>query len=222
MRTPRRLVVLCTLLLGTACTSITPVEQQFSGFLDDYSNLTPVRTSDRSEALRWYTPELANRRYTRLIVEPIGFYPEPTTTDQVSARRLEQLSDYMTEALRRELAGEFEIVTEPAPETAVIRFALTGVETPTEGLKARNLIPASLLIAGATYAAGQRDHIVVVYIEGELSDANSGETLARGVRQGRGGRLKNDADQLDVEDVQTYLDGWASDIATLASGLKGR
>jgi len=105
MRLFRRLAALGALVLTTACTNITPVEQQFSGFLDDYSDLTPVRTADRSEALRWYTPERANRRYTKLIVEPIGFYPEPTTTDQVSARRLEQLSDYMTEALRRAPAG---------------------------------------------------------------------------------------------------------------------
>ena len=155
-------------------------------------------------------------------MEPIRFYPEPQTSDQVSADRLTQLSDYMTRSLRRELAKEFELVTEPSADAAVVSFALTGVDTPTEGLKARNLIPASLLIAGATYAAGERDHIVVVYIEGQLTDAATGETLAKGVRQGRGGRLRNDTDELAVEDVQAYLDGWAGDIAALATQLKGR
>ena len=222
MRLLHRVAALGALMLTTACTNITPVEQQYSGFLENYDDLTPVRTGDGADAMRWYTPTLADRRYTKLIVEPIRFYPEPQTSDQVSADRLTQLSDYMTRSLRRELAKEFELVTEPSADAAVVSFALTGVDTPTEGLKARNLIPASLLIAGATYAAGERDHIVVVYIEGQLTDAATGETLAKGVRQGRGGRLRNDTDELAVEDVQAYLDGWAGDIAALATQLKGR
>ena len=220
MSTFTKLTLGCAILFLAACTSITPMEQQFSGYLDDYSQLTPVETDDGSDALRWLSPDLAQRKFTRLWVKPIEFYPEPTSSEQVSAQRLNEISRFMTATLREELAKDFELTTQPGPETAVLQFALTGVETPTEGLKPRNIIPVSLLISGISYAAGERDHIVVVYMEGETSDSITGQVLARGVRQAVGGRLKDDEEQLEVEHLKAYLRDWALDIAALTRNLK--
>ncbi|MFK7974809.1 MAG: DUF3313 domain-containing protein [Halioglobus sp.] len=217
----KKTLIACTLLLAAACTSIPPIEQQFSGYLDDYSDMIPVRTEDGSDALRWYLPDLGERTYSKLWIKPIVFYPKPDTSSaQVSLERLNEISRYMTQALKSELTNDFELVGQAGPDTAILQFAITGVETPTEGLKPRNVIPVSLLISGVSYAAGERDHIVVVYLEGQATDAVSGETLAKGVRQAVGGRLSDDQEQLAIEHVQEYVKEWAADVATLTRNIQ--
>lgn len=53
MRLLHRVAALGALMLTTACTNITPVEQQYSGFLENYDDLTPVRTGDGADSMRW-------------------------------------------------------------------------------------------------------------------------------------------------------------------------
>jgi hypothetical protein len=204
----------------SACTAITPVEEQYSGFLADYSNLEPVAMADGSEAMRWYSPAAKGRTYNKVMVQPITFFPKPEPNEQVSLENLHKLSDFMTQTLRSELGSHFDVVDQPGPNTLKLTFAITGVETPTEGLSAQNAIPVSLLVAGASVASGERDHVTVLYLEGQATDAQSGEILAKGVRQGVGSKLHDEEEQLTPDKLKGLIDSWSKEISQLAQQIK--
>jgi len=207
-------------ILIAACTNITPVDQQYSGFLDDYSGLEPLELSDGSTAMRWHAPDARAGNYTKVIVNPVEYYPRPQPSDQVSRDRLLELSSYMTALVKEDLGQDFEVVSEPGPNTFSLRFAITGVETPTEGLKVYNAIPVSMVIAGISTAIGERDHVPVIYIEAQATDSVSGKMLAKGVRQGVGENLKDDQEQLSLDHLKEMAAGWSGDVATMARRMK--
>lgn len=47
-------------VLLSGCTAITPLEKQYSGFLNDYSNMNKVEVEDGSDALGESIPQKRN------------------------------------------------------------------------------------------------------------------------------------------------------------------
>lgn len=216
----KTLVLLGAVLSLSACTNIQPVAEQHSGFLSDYSNLKPVTLDDGSKAMRWISPTAKDHKYTKAIVAPVTFFPAPQPNEQVSIETLNKISAYMTKEISTAVGKDFEITTKPGPDTIYLQFAITGVDTPMEGLNPLNVLPVSLLFKGVTMAAGEGDHATLLYVEGKATDAKTGELLAQGVRQGMGGSLKNDAEKLDVDKLKTLINGWALEIQGMVRKLK--
>lgn len=202
-----------------ACTSITPVEKQYSGFLGDYSQMEKVKTADASHAMRWVNPDVKKGAYKKIIVPPVTYFPAPSPSEQVDLATLNQISSHLTERMRAELGKNFEITDVPGPNTLHFQIAITGVSTPAEGMKAYEVIPVAMIFAGASSAMGTRDRVTVVYVEGLATDSKSGTTMVKGVRQGVGEDLKDEKQQLDLEKVKSLLDGWAIEMSVLAKKL---
>ena len=216
---------LISIIVGAAlaalcgCTAITPVQQQYSGFLGDYNGLQPVQVADGSKAMRWVNPELKKGKYKKIIVPQVAFFPAPRASSQVSLETLTQISLQMTQQLRAELGKQFTVTDKPGPDTANFQIAITGVDTPTEGLKPYEIIPIALVFASASTATGARDHVSVVYVEGIATDALTGEELAKGVRQGVGLSLENDQEKLSIQKLKPLIDGWAKEMGQLSGNL---
>ncbi|WP_290582166.1 DUF3313 domain-containing protein [Ketobacter sp.] len=215
----RLLASLFIVLLVQGCTSIKPLEKQYSGFLGNYSDMQKVEASDGSDVMRWITPTLKTGQYKKMIVEPVSFFPAPRTSDQVKLETLHEISDYMTASLKRELGREFEITDKSGPDTLHVQIAITGVETPIQGLQSYEVVPIALIYAGASTALGARDTVAVVYVEGMMTDSVTGELVAKGVRQGVAESLRDNKEQLDVDKVKKLLDGWAAEVNMLAKRL---
>ncbi len=66
---------------------------------------------------------------------------------------------------------------------------------------------------------GNRDDVVVVYVDALVSDSATGEKIAKGVRQGVGENLRDDKQQLDIEKVKKLLNGWASGVGIMSEKL---
>lgn len=209
----KRVITIASLAFLSACTSVTPVEKQYSGYLGDYSQLEEVKMADGSDARRWISPELKKKHYKNIILPQVTFFPAPRPSAQVRLEHLNKVSTYLTERLREELGKSFVITDVPGPDTANIQIAITGVATPLEGLKFYETIPIALAFAGASTAMGYRDRVIVVYVEGLVTDSVTGEELAKSVRQGVGESLRDDQEQLDVVKLKGLLDHWAVDIA---------
>lgn len=204
------------LALLAGCTAITPVEKQYSGYLGDYSQLKPVKTADGSEARRWINPELKKDVYKKVIVPSVVFFPAPRPSAQVRLENLNKVGQYLTEKLRQELGKSFEVTDVAGPDTLNLQIAITGVATPLEGLKAYETIPIAMAFAGASTVMGYRDKVIVVYVEGLVTDSVTGQELGKSVRQGVGENLQDDKQQLDVEKLKALLDSWAVEVAKVA------
>lgn len=207
--------LLCTgLVVGLAlagCSSQTTKPDQFSGFLGDYSQLRPATSASGAPVLRWLAADFDLHKYDSVLVEKPLFYPRPEPTEQVSQATLEQIADYLQQAMQRELQGRLRVVEQAEQDTLVLRSAISAVDVSAEGLKVYEVIPIALVTAAASTAAGTRDRDSEIYVELEALDAGSGQPMARVVRKGHGLTLENRSTQLRLDDLKPVLDSWARD-----------
>jgi hypothetical protein len=104
----------------------------------------------------------------------------------------------------------------------VVRPAITGVSSKTQGLKPYELIPVALMAAAVSTASGIRDQEVDIATEANFLDGSDQRVIAQVVRKGTGQPLENDTQKLTVQDVRAVLDGWASDLHQSYLKLKAR
>ena len=188
------------------------VAQENSGYLgNNYSKLEDVTTPSGQKARRWLAPGMTPGKYYKVLLEKTVLYPEPHGTDQVSMATLKDITAYLDEALRRELGGAIQLVTQPGPKTLRIKPAITAAAAKDQGLKPRELIPVALLFAAAKKAAGKRAKEATISVEYELRDAETNDLVGAGMREGTGRKLENPTDRVTVADFKPVIDGWAKD-----------
>ena len=120
-------------LLLAGCSSSTTKPDQYSGFLPDYSILKPATSASGAPVMRWVKPGLDLSKYNSVLVEQPQFYPKPKPNDQVSQKTLNDVSNYLQQAMKRELAGRLTIVSQANADTLVIRSAITAVDVSRSG-----------------------------------------------------------------------------------------
>jgi hypothetical protein len=208
------------LLLGSAlltgCMSTKPDQSNYSGWMTDYSDLTEFKTATGGTSMRWISPSLKKGQYNAVMIDPIAYYPAPPADSQVPQKTINALPTYLMQQLRNNLGSEIQIVQKPGPGVLRLRSAITGVDTPTEGLKVYEVIPVALIFAGVSTATGHRDHNTLVYMEMQLIDSQSGDLLAKGVRKGIGENIANDKAEMTLDDAKPVLNNWAKDAAVFA------
>ncbi|RRV10285.1 DUF3313 domain-containing protein [Pseudomonas sp. v388] len=203
----------CCLLMAVAgCAGSQVDPREYSGFLGDYSRLKPAESASGAPVMRWISPDVEPKQYTRVYIQPSQFYPRPQPTRVVSAQTLQSIARYYDTALKRELGKDFQIVETPLASTIIVRPAITAVSTRTEGLQPYEVIPIALVAAAVNTAAGGRDQAVEIGTELVFVDGQTKEVLAQLVRKGAGKSLENETTQLTLEDVKPVLDGWATDM----------
>lgn len=210
------LLLSSTLLLG-ACTGTAPTKENYSGFLPDYSKLEKVALPDGSAVMRWESPDLGKKTYTKLFMDPLIVYPKPQDATQVDAKLVQEAATYLEQAIRKKLGNVIEIVDAPEANTLRLRAAITAVDTRAVDLKAYEVIPIAAIAAGISSAAGARDRHVEVFLEAELSDINTNEVLARVVKKGISHDvLENNKDKVTMAQMKPMLDRWADDAVNFA------
>lgn len=188
-----------------------PDQQQYSGFLSDYSQLQPAQSASGAPVMRWVSADFNIENYRSVLVERPQFYPAPTPHSQVSQQTLDDIALYLQQAIRLELAGRLRVVEHADRDTLVLRSAITAVNLSPEGLKVYEVVPVALVAAAASTAAGTRDLNTEVYIELEAIDGRTSQPMTRVVRKGHGLKLENDSTQLQLKDIKPALDTWAQD-----------
>ena len=172
--------------------------------------------------MKWVDPKLDVSRYSRVYIEPSQFYPKPVSTEKISQQTLNGIAAYYDQALKRELGKSLPLATAPGPGVLVVRPAITGVSSKTQGLKPYELIPVALMAAAVSTASGIRDQEVDIATEANFLDGSDQRVIAQVVRKGTGQPLENDTQKLTVQDVRAVLDGWASDLHQSYLKLKAR
>ncbi|MBD9413587.1 DUF3313 domain-containing protein [Pseudomonas sp. PDM16] len=198
-------------LLLAGCASQTTQPSQYSGFLADYSQLQPTTSASGAPVMRWVSPDFKDSNYRSIYVEKPVFYPAPKPSDQVSQGTLDQIADYLQQAIEREVSQRMPVVNAPNRDSLVLRSAITGVDVSAEGLHAYEVIPIALVLAAANTAAGTRDRDTAIYVELEAVDGGNSKPMVRVVRKGHGLQLENSSTHLTLNDLKPALDIWAKD-----------
>ena len=155
---------------------------------------------------------MTSGRYKQVYLEPSQFYPRSEPTERIPQSTLSSVTEYYDKALRRELGKVVPLVSEPGPNTLIVKPAITRITTSTQGLRFYEWLPVTLVAAGVSTAAGIRDQDSEIATEVQFEDGATGVVVAEVVRKGTGVPLDNDTQVMTANNVKAVLDGWASDL----------
>lgn len=200
-------------LLIFGCAGKQVSQDEFSGYLDDYSQLEKEKDKKGEAVLRFVSPRLNHDNYQKVLIEPVQYFPEPNPTDKVSSQTLDDIKKYIDEEFKKQVNERVAVVDQPGPGVIRMRVALTAVGAETENLKAYQYVPAALVLTAGQAAVQGRPKQAVLYLEAEMSDSVSGERLAIAVRGGTGERLKKLRQEagptVSLDSLKPLLDQWA-------------
>ena len=216
------LFVLLTLFL-VSCTSTTGEQSQqaksnHSGFLSNYSLLKAVDVKDDSNLRRFISKEIKTRGYTKILLDPISFYPAPPAGSNISKQVLSEISHYFNKTFSHAISENFSLTNMPGKDTLRIKMAITGVSITDKSLSVYQYIPIAFLVTAAS--GGMSDVEVQLQVEAEVVDSLSGELMAAAVKSGKGETLNNDKTPLTLDKVKPLIDSWAKTMKkTMADNL---
>ena len=150
-----------------------------SGFLSNYQQLDGgYGTADAVST--FVKPGADLKKYDSVIIEPVTTI---VATPGISLEVKEQLAAYLSDALRRQIAGELRITSAPGPTTLRVRTALTDViEDQKAGTPVMTVHPSpSTSLSGNIGSAPVAAFVSNVSFEGEILDSVSGERLVASV-----------------------------------------
>ncbi len=182
------LLVVVFLLGGCAAGGMDDVEK--SGFLVDYSQLTPGG-EDRA-ALTYVDPDVDFKNYDALMFDRVSVWlsPEAEIRD-VDPAVFKKMSDYFRHALVKAVEDGYTVVDQPGPNVIRVRAAITDVE-PSD--------PVAKALSVDNIGTGGAE------AEIELLDSMSSERLAAAVDRRQGDQPAS----RDVwEDTKDAFDYWA-------------
>ena len=150
-----------------------------SGFLSDYSVLTP--SNDPQRALLLYrNPSADLSRYDKLLFERVTIWVEKEKErEEIATEDFQRLADDMYHALRTALERDYRLVGEPGPGVLRIHLGLTYVSNP----EAQNDVFLSVAsdeppgVDEAPLGRAIEAFVNNANIEAEVADAASHETL---------------------------------------------
>jgi len=126
---PHLLMITMVFLLLSGCASTNGKTSEsegpkYSGFLNDYSQLQPE--AEGSKAMRYINQQADLKKYNKFILERIVVYlKDDAEYKGIDPDQLKAMTDYLHDAIVRELGSDYPIVTEPGPDVMRLRIAIT-------------------------------------------------------------------------------------------------
>jgi len=185
-------------------------DQEFSGFLGDYSALEP-NASLEGDALTYVNPDqmMGLRQYVAMIVDPVEVYVASDADESlIPERGREAVANYFHHALVGALSDVYPVVDTPGPLVLRLRSAVVGVDTggevaPIEApFETESPFPVAIVIDK-------------VGVEIELVDSETGVRIAAAVDRtnlGEGAEVgsENFSRLERFEQAKEAFDGWAA------------
>lgn len=219
-----RMVIGAALLMLASCATtqranVSSVKE--SGFLRDYSQLTPTSQSDQA-VLRYVNPAANWSSYHAVRLEPVTYWAGADSTVPESVEST--LCDYAYAKVREALLAKgATIVEQGGPGVITIRMALTEATSTTPGLRTISVVvpQARLLAAAGNLATGKQAFAGGIQSEGELIDSVTGKRLAAWVDKRSGSASIQNAVNGTWGDAEKAIDFWAATLAERYAQVRG-
>ncbi|MGU3412469.1 DUF3313 domain-containing protein [Enterobacteriaceae bacterium C34A] len=206
-----KVAAVSAMLALTGCASKVTQQNQYSGFLKNYSDLKETTSASGKPELRWIDPNYNPANYDNVVYNPIVYYPVPKPTTQVGQNALDQIRNYTNQQMKKAISERKPLATTAGPRSLIFRGAITGVDSSKEGLQFYEVIPVAMIVAGTQMATGHRTMDTSLYFEGELIDAKTNKPVIKVVRKGQGKELSNENTPLTADTLKAVIDEMAID-----------
>ena len=165
----------------TAETKLIDAEKPNSGFLPDYSLLSPVKGPEGTKVYRYTRFDFDPLAYTAVIIDPVvinqQMKDEKITPDIITATQ----QALNATIIDRVGAGKMKIAHESGAGVLRVSVSISGAEVETEGFKPRNILPISAVIKLASKATGKDSKKAVLLVESKVVDSKTGELMRAGM-----------------------------------------
>ena len=191
---------------ATNSTSKTSAES-YQGVLNQYPPLHKTKAQDGKWVERWVSPKMQQHQIDHVLLEPI-YLPHNIVEqpENFSPELINEVETYLNQKLR-DLIGNHTSITDTAgPGVVRMRVALTGIRMHTQGLQPNEIIPFRAILASIEAAADRRDQDILVHLETELTDSETGELLFAAVRQEKAAELPNRFTNAQLKDFELLID----------------
>lgn len=216
-------MVFASLLLSSCANNNVVEEKNYSGFLSDYSSLKSTELESGRTVSMWVHPDFKNRKYNKLILDPVSFYPKPHVQKNVDKVVLDELQKELNARLLKIAQKDGLPITKiSGSKTLRLESAITAIRVSKQEFSVRELIPIRLIFSAVEAAAGGRDYDVTIYLEHRVVDNNTNEVLVRGIRKGNTDSLANIDKKLSLVHVEGLLDDWGIDFQRGFLKFKGK
>ncbi len=201
------LVVSVASLMFVGCAQKEAKQEDFAGFLQDYSNFEEIEAGDGYQMVGWISPDLKGGGYNKLIVDPVTVFPPRATFERFSREEVSETLAYLNRRLREELSKQITLVNEPGAGVLQMRAVITTAEVGFKPLKWYQYTPITATATVVGEATGVRDEGVQLIAESELIDTETGLRVAAGARLGSS--KVGTGEPIELDDLTEVLDEWA-------------
>ncbi|HBL24871.1 MAG TPA: DUF3313 domain-containing protein, partial [Deltaproteobacteria bacterium] len=162
-------------------------DPSFSGFLGDKSVYETLKPGPEGGAkLRWLKPGLDFKIYNKFMVDSVIFYLSDDSENKgIDPQLMKELADSFNKEIVAAFKDKYPIVSEPGPDVARIRLAITNVKQSRPGVSAvTSIIPVGIVVSTAKRGvtggwAGSGE----TGAEVEVLDSTTSDVIARAVDQ---------------------------------------
>ena len=192
-----------------------------SGFLGDYSQLTPGK---EGEALLLYIrPGVEWAKYDKIWLEPVTIWGDVKTgfLRSVPKDEAQVTADYLDASLRNALSKDYQLVDKAGPGVLRLRVAITEAEGSTVALDlVSTIVPQMRLLSTVKQlATGTAAFVGKAGVEGEIQDSITNHRLVAAVDRRVGQKhLKGVTNTWD--DVQQAFDYWSERLCARLAELR--
>ncbi len=150
--------------------------EQFSGFLENYPEMTP--DPDRPGAVEWTKPGVDRSQYTMVMLEPLSIIVDPQSEYKgLSSSDVQALAEGFRDAVVPTLEPEIPVVQVAGSGVLYVRAALTGVELKKAKRGVFGYLPMGIVVTAVKDAAGKRISLQRAALEIEVLDSQTGERV---------------------------------------------
>ena len=187
----------------------TTPETARTGFLKDYSKLTPH--PEEEGRFRYLNPKMNVGDYSKFMVDPVVLQLSKEGKEaEIDQEDLNEQVTFFHGKILEELGKDYQIVNKPGKGVARIRVAITHIDKTNPAL---NIHPGTKLTGAGLGGAG---------MEGELVDSVTGETIGSVIDFQMGSRLSLTAGLTWFGHAQAVMENWAEDLRKFIDKAHGK
>jgi hypothetical protein len=212
-------VVVISLALSFAVVQA-KMEVKHSGFLGDYSQLTPGSKGQLAE--RYIKDGVDFKKYKKVMMDQVMFYLNADAEDKgINPNEMKELADKFHKAVVEALGDAYPMVDKPGSDVMRVRIAITDLQSNKQILSGiTTIVPVGLAVSlikkGAT---GKHTGVGEVSMEIEILDSETNERIAAGVDRRAGGKLKGVKKWGSAEQAFKF---WAEKLRTRLDEFHGK
>ena len=179
--------------------------QTSSGFLSDYSRLSPA--ADAPDTSIWISKDFNFRPYRKIMLDKVQIFVSPTSEYHgVTPDVLKGMADRFTASFKKALQPGYQLVDKPGADVLHIRPALTGINLVRPSFDMTNLIPV-VFVTRTVLGARQPMNVALT---GELEvRAPDDSVVAQSMATGTGDANVRPGQEITWREVEQTTDVWA-------------